>query len=334
MISNYLKIATRNLQKNKAFSAINIVGLAVGIATFIFILQYLSFEQSVNQFHTNLPKMYRLLSESKEGGTHEYMQPASAPAFKDNFAEVESFCRVATGIGNGVIGIAQDNSKEAKSFREDGMVFVESNFFEFFSFPISEGNAKDLKEPFTVAISEKYAKKYFGEKSALNQVLLVNNQFHSKPYKVVIVFKDISENSDIQTNVCLSLETLKNPANIEGNPWVNLDSWESQYLNAYITLKEGTDYLATEKKINELYKSKQPESTAKIRLQPATEIHLGSSLDYTYPTTGKLWFVYLLGGIAVLILTIAWFNYINLSTVSSLKRAKEVGIRKVSGASR
>jgi putative ABC transport system permease protein len=335
MISNYLKIATRNLQKNKAFSTINIVGLAVGIATFIFILQYLSFEQSVNQFHTNLPKMYRLLSESKEGGTHEYMMPAIAPASKENFAEVESFCRVANGIARGIIGISAEDNKSAKSFREENIAFVEGNFFEFFSFPVLEGNAKALKEPFTVAISEKHAKKYFGEKNAINQILTLNNQFGSKPYKVVIIYKDITENSDIQADILLSLETLKNPANLNGNEgWASLEGWQSGFLTVFIMLKENQDYLATEKKINELYKSKQPESDAKIRLQPATEIHLGSSLDYSYPTTGKLWFVYLLGGIATLILTIAWFNYINLSTVSSLKRAKEVGIRKVSGASR
>jgi putative ABC transport system permease protein len=335
MIKNYLKIALRNLQKNKAFSAINIIGLAVGIATFIFILQYISFEQSVNQFHTNLPKIYRLLSESKEGGTHEYMMPAIAPASKENFAEVESYCRVAAGIAKGIIGISVEDSKSAKSFREESIAFVEGNFFEFFSFPILEGNAKDLQAPFTVAISEKQAKKYFGEKNAINQTLTLSNQFGSKPYKVVIVYKNITENSDIQADVLLSLETLKNPANLNGNEgWANMEGWQSGFLNAFVMLKEGTDYVATENKINDLYKSKEPESTAKIRLQPATEIHLGSNLDYPYPTTGKLWFVYLLGGIAVLILTIAWFNYINLSTVSSLKRAKEVGIRKVSGASR
>jgi len=279
--------------------------------------------------------MYRLLSESKQGGTHEYMYAAAAPAAKENFEEVESYCRVTDGLANGIIGAFQDDSKLAKSFREEPVAFVESNFFEFFSFPIKEGNTSGLKEPFTAAISEKYAQKYFGERNAINQILMVNNQFGSKPYKVVIVYKDIAENSDIQGGIFLSLETLKNPANLNGNEgWASLDNWGSQTLTAFIMLKEGTDYMATEKKINDLYKSKQPESDVKIRLQAATEIHLGSSLDDSYPTTGKLWFVYLLGGIAALILTIAWFNYINLSTVSSLKRAKEVGIRKVSGASK
>ncbi len=335
MFRNYIKIALRNLQKNKAFSIINILGLAVGIATFIFILQYIGFEKSVNQFHTNLPKIHRVLSESKEGGTHEYTYAALAPAAKENFGEVEGYCRMAGGIANGIVGVSGEDSKSAKSFREDGMFYAEGNFFDFFSFPILEGNAQALKEPFTVAISEKYAKKYFGTKSALNQILMMNNQFGSKPYKVVIIFKDIPQNSDIQADIFLSLETLKNPANLNGNEgWASLDSWGSQFLNAFVSIKEGNDYVATENKINELYKKKQPESVIKVRLQPATEMHLGSSLDYAYPTTGKLWFVYLLGGIAALILTIAWFNYVNLSTVSSLKRAKEVGIRKVSGASK
>ena len=334
MFRNYLKIALRNLQRNQAFAFINIAGLAVGIASFVFILEYVSFEKSVNQFHTNLPKMYRLLDESKEG-THEYMYSAAAPAAKENFAEVESYCRMADGIARGIIGVTQEDSKLAKSFREDRVAYVEGNFFGFFSFPILEGDATSLQQPFTVAISEKYAQKYFGGKNVINQILMLNNQFGSKSYKVVIVYKDIAENSDIQADILLSLETLKNPANLNGNEgWASLDNWESQFLTAYITIKAGNDYVATEKKINDLYKSKRPENEDKIRLQLATQIHLGSSLDDGYPTTGKLWFVYLLGGIAVLILTIAWFNYINLSTVSSLKRAKEVGIRKVSGASK
>nr|MCU0451671.1 ABC transporter permease [Bernardetiaceae bacterium] len=163
---------------------------------------------------------------------------------------------------------------------------------------------------------------------------MVSNQFHAKPYRVVVVFKDMPENSDLRGNLALSLETLRNPNNIVDNPWVSLDNWETQYSNAYLTLKPGSDYLATESKINQIYKGRQPKSDVTLRLQPVTEMHLGPSLDYPYPTSGRLWFVYLLGGVAALILAIAWFNYINLSTVSSLKRAKEVGIRKVSGAGR
>jgi putative ABC transport system permease protein len=334
MFRNYLKIALRHLAKNRGFALINALGLAVGMATVIFILQYLGFELGVNRFHANLPQMYRLLCESKEGGTHEYMYAAVAPAAKENLADVADYCRVANGIGNGIVGIAPANGQPAKSFREDGMLFVEGNFFEFFSFPILEGSAQALKEPFTVAISAQYAKKYFGKTSALNQVLMVSNQFHAKPYRVVVVFKDMPENSDLRGNLALSLETLRNPNNIVDNPWVSLDNWETQYSNAYLTLKPGSDYLATESKINQIYKGRQPKSDVTLRLQPVTEMHLGPSLDYPYPTSGRLWFVYLLGGVAALILAIAWFNYINLSTVSSLKRAKEVGIRKVSGAGR
>ncbi|TAH21006.1 MAG: FtsX-like permease family protein [Cytophagales bacterium] len=335
MIKNYFKIAIRNLSKNRIFTAINIIGLAIGIATFVFILEYVSLEKSVNQFHTNLPKMYRLLSESKEGNTHEYMYSAVAPAAKDNFAEVESYCRIVSGSVNGIVNTVADKGETVKSFQEVNLYAVEGNFFEFFSFPIKQGNLKSLQKPFTIAISEKYAKKYFGDKNALNEILIVNNQFGSQPYKVVVVYEDIPENSDIQTDMMLSLETFKNPANLNGNEgWASLDGWESQFLNAFVILKDNANYVDTEQKINQLYKSKQPKSEVVLRLQPATEIHLGSSLDYSYPTIGKLWFVYLLGGIAVLILTIAWFNYINLSTVSSLKRAKEVGIRKVSGASK
>ncbi len=337
MLRNYFLIARRNLLKNPVFSFINVIGLSLGMAAFILIFQYISFEKSVNGFHANLPNLYRILFEvSFQGETHtwESVPPALGPLAKDKFAEVKSYCRVIAASGNGIVAYTKENTQEAKSFREEKIVYADGNFFQVFSFGQQIGNVNGIELPYTVAISKSSANKYFEKENPIGKILTLNNQFGKTLYTVTSVYNDFPANSDLQYDMVFSLQTLANPTNLNGNSWASLESLDTQFIETYLLLNTTADYLSLETKLNKAKKKLKPNAEEIIRLQPMATMHLPSSLSDYYTTAGNLKFIYILQGIAILILFIAWFNYINLSTASAMKRAKEVGIRKVNGATK
>ncbi|GAB2586700.1 ABC transporter permease [Spirosoma areae] len=339
MLVNYLKIALRNLRKNRVFSFINIAGLALGIAAFVLILEYVAYERSVNTFHKNLPTLYRMLTQTREGEIWINMAPAVAPLAKQQFPEVRAFCRVAESSANGIVSIAsRKDGRSPQSFREDKLGYADASFFTLFTFPLVQGTASTaLMQPNTVALSASQARKYFGDAKPIGRTITLNNQFGKTLYTVTAVYADIPKNSDLNFDAMFSLQTLANPANLNGNTWARLDGFDGTFLTTFLQLPESqpgnpTDYKALETKFNAYKKKVKPEDESVFRLQPAQNMHLAASLSDPYRTSGSLGFVYLLSGIAGLILLIAWFNYVNLSTAGSLKRAKEVGVRKVIGA--
>jgi putative ABC transport system permease protein len=194
--------------------------------------------------------------------------------------------------------------------------------------------ATALTEPNTVALSATKARTYFGDTKPIGRTLTLNNQFGRTLYTVTAVYADMPRNSDLSFDAVFSLQTLANPANLNGNGWARLDGFDGTYLTTFLQLAERADYKALEGKLDELKKKRDARDESRFLLQPATNMHLAASLSDPYRTSGSLGFVYLLSGIAGLILVIAWFNYINLSTAGALKRAREVGVRKVVGAGR
>jgi putative ABC transport system permease protein len=331
MLKNYFKIAFRNLWRNKLYSFINISGLAMGIAAFLLILQYVSFEKSVNGFHNNLPSIYRLLNEDQKGQTWPQIEPGWAQKAKESFPEIKDYCRFDEGIAEGIV---RRDAENAEPFRETSIGYAEGNFFEFFSFKVLEGQPKSLKKSNVVFLSQSSVKKYFGKDNPIGQTITLFNQFGKATYTVEGIF-EMPANSDIKYDMVFSLETLRSPANLNGNDWAELDNLSSQFINTYFLLNEGVDHKKLEQKLitlrNQLKKDKDG---VLFRLQPFVNVHLPASFSDTYQTSGNLKYVYILSVIALLILAIAWFNYINLSTANSLKRAGEVGVRKVVGASR
>lgn len=331
MFQNYLKITTRVLLRNKVYSIVNILGLAMGIAAFLLILEYVGLGKSVNQFHTKLPQMHRLLCQSTEGDVWPQVEPGWSPKVKERLPEVEDFCRFTEGIAQGIVS----NQEQALSFREENIGYAEGNFFEFFSFPLRAGDAADFHKPDVVFISESASNKYFGAENPVGKPLRLYNQFGDRSFVVAGVFKDMSENSDIRFDMLFSLETLKNPANLNGNGWASLDNLDNQYIHTFLLLTTGTDLKALEQKLNAMRRELQPEKDAVVfRLQPFRETYLATSLNDDLPHSGNLRHTYMLIGIALLILLIAWFNYVNLSTATIWRRANEVGVRKAIGASR
>jgi putative ABC transport system permease protein len=149
MLHNYLKIALRNLLRNRVFSIVNILGLGLGIAAFVFILEYVSLEKSVNQFHTNIGQMYRLLEENENGQFDAQVAPGWAAFAKERLPEITDYCRFEEGIAAGIVQKAEGDA----SFREENIGYVEGNFFSFFDFPLISGRAESLKQPNTVFLS-------------------------------------------------------------------------------------------------------------------------------------------------------------------------------------
>ncbi len=336
MLRNYLKIAVRNLLRNKVYSTINIAGLALGIAAFGLILEYISFQRSFNQFHQNKAQTYRVLLQSATGTYGDFVPSAIAPVLKQNNNAVKAFCRLAY-VQNGIVTVA-DKSKSAslRSFRESNSLCADGDFFRIFSFPLLAGTPS-LHRPNTVAISATKARAYFGNATpsqVVGNILMLNNQFGKTPYTITAVFADVPTNSDLQFDMVYALSTLATAAGRNGNDWARLDSWEGAFSQAVVWLAPGAGAAALESSANNMARRLFPAATDQVRLQPLTYLHLGDGLTDTRPTYGKLSFVYLLGGIAGLILLIAWLNYVNLTTAGSLKRAKEVGVRKVAGADR
>jgi putative ABC transport system permease protein len=317
--------------RNPIFSIINVCGLAIGIATFIFILEYIGLEKGVNQFHSKVESIYRVTNLDKDGNRWVEVAPGWGEVMKNKIPEIDKYCRFEEGVATGIV----QNTLNNLSFREENIGYVEGNFFDFFSFPLIKGSSADFNQPYSLFLSQSAVKKYFKNIDPIDKTLTLNNQFGSTPYIVKGIFKDMGDDSDIKFDMVFSLETLKNPKNLNGNGWANLDNIDSGFMSLYFSVKSNVDPIELEKKVVAINKEFNKEDDGvEFRLQPLKNLHLADSLDSPLPTSGSLRYVYILGAIAFLILLIAWLNYVNLSTASSLKRSGEVGIKKAIGATR
>ncbi|MGN6532659.1 MAG: ABC transporter permease [Ginsengibacter sp.] len=326
MLKNYFKIAFRNLWKNKVFSFINIMGLTVGMTACFLIFLYVKFELSYDSFHTKADRIYRVVSDIK---TPTEVLHASGPAWavapnaKDEFPEIESFVRIVSGDN---VLIRKGDIK----FEETNAAWADSAFFKVFDFKLLKGNPNTaLKEPFSVVFTETAAKKYFGNTDPIGQTLLVTGD--KFPAKVTGIMKDIPENSQIKADVVLSMTTITQKFN------QSLDSqWGNYGARAYLLLKPGTNAKLLEKKFPAFLERRNGTEMKKIQmyptlfLEPLKDVYLYSTRDDS--KTGHITNVYIFSVIAIFILLIACFNFINLTTARSAERAKEVGIRKVVGA--
>lgn len=337
MIRNYIKIAWRNLLKNKTFSFINIAGLAIGMAACLLILQYVSFQLSFDQFNKNAADIYRVVNDRYQNGkliqhgTITYS--AIGKAMQDDFPQVLNHTRV---MPNGPVIITYNDKKIGD---QNGLA-VDNSFLSMFSYPIVAGDSKNaLQEPHTVIISEDLAKKIFNaNKNDWQQVVgkTIMLETDSTLYKITAVCKNVPENSHLYFDFLTSYSTVYTGANSYKE--ADYDFTQSDFWH-YIQLKPEADYKALEAKLQAFSQrhfqgNKISGSDEKFYLQPLSKAHLYSDFEYEIGNTGSATVVWGLLIIAALIIVIAWVNYINLSTAKSLERAKEVGVRKVSGATR
>ncbi|HMH23878.1 MAG TPA: ABC transporter permease [Puia sp.] len=327
MIRNYLKIAFRNLWRHRVFSFINIMGLAVGMSACFLIFLYVRFELSYDAFHSKADRIYRVVCDIKTPTeTLNFSVPSWAmPSnIKAEFPEVESFARVS---GDNIL-MRKGNIK----FQEENAQWADSSLFYVFDFKLIKGDPQTaLKEPFSIVLTETGAKKYFGGNNPIGQTILITGD--GKPAKVTGVMKDIPENSQINGDVFLSMSTLtqKLAPKIE-------EQWGNFGATTFLLLKQGTSPAALTAKFPAFLEKrdgkgmKQSQMSYKLLLEPLRSVYLHSTRDGS--KTGNMGNVYIFSIVAVFILLIACFNFVNLTTARSAERAKEVGIRKVVGAAK
>lgn len=335
MLKNYFKIAWRNLARNRVFSAINIAGLAIGLASCMLISLYVIDELSFDRFHEKADRIVRTTFKgTMQGGiiNESHAMPPTAAALKADYPEVLEATRLRQG-GKPMVFL------NSKLYNDDKLAFVDSNFFSVFTLPLIEGSPKTaLLEPNTVVLSETTAQKYFGKTDVVGKIITLKDW--NKTLRVTGVMKDIPSNSHFRFDLLGSMVTLDEAKST---------SWMTSEFFTYLVLPEGYDYKKLEAKLPatiDKYISPQLKQSMgvtitefrkqgnnlELRLQRLTDIHLHSDFQYDLDANGDITYVYIFGAVAVMMLLIACINFMNLSTAGSSKRAREVGVRKVMGS--
>ena len=320
MFKNYLKIAVRNLWKYKGLSFINIFGLASGMACSLLIFLFVTDELSYDRFNTDADRIYRVVKDFvNDDGSRlpdATTPPAVAPAIQKEIPGIEHVTRVFPGWGANFLFTYKD-----KHLYEQKLYRVDSSFFDVFSFPFVKGNAENaFKEVNSIVITQSMSKKYFGNEDAMGKVL---HEDRLGDLMVKGVVKDVPSNSHFHFDFLIS--TRKFAGDIDGN-------WGFYNFYTYILLKPNVDIKAIDQKIEAIYKRNNDNGKNIFYTQPLTDIHLDSNLKWELEPNSERLYVYMFSVVGLLIILIAAINYINLVTARSSLRAKEIGIRKVSGA--
>ena len=316
MFRNYIKIAFRNLIRDRAYSVLNLLGLSVGLASVIMIMAYVRYELSYDKSYSNHDRVYRIISESKTGNTDDFSlaTPAGlAQALKKEFPAIATFS---------FVGKYEVDFKEGNELVKLNTLYGSVDFFKLFNFDFIGGDANTaLRDPNTVVITESIARRFFKGKNPIGRSLI---NVYDKTYQVTGVIKDIPANSHLKGDIILSESYAKEVLN-----------WKA-YISVpqYILLDKHADAKKLEAQFSSIYHKYQFPPNTTLHLQAVTDVHLKSHLDSELSANSDIKYVYIFLSAALLILFIACVNYINLTTARSLQRAKEIGLRKVLGAAK
>jgi putative ABC transport system permease protein len=332
MFKNYLIVAWRNIKRNKAYSALNVLGLAVGLAVFILIMLFVRTELSYDRYHANARNIYRVVQEQPENvylGSNVFAVTAGplAAAMVQDLPEVLKATRIDEW-SDVLVTVGERN------FLEKKVHWTDPQTFEIFSFPIVRGDrASALKDPSSVLLSERAARRFFGGADPIDRTIVFQAFDIKAEFKVAGVFRDIPAKSHFTMDVVAPFETMGKLQETD------LTQWGSNSYYTYILLKDGADPKALEAKLVPFIAKYETERArthngqpSRYFLQALARIHLHSRANFELAAVGDGRFVLLFASIAVLVLVIACVNYMNLATARSLKRSKEVGLRKVVGA--
>lgn len=336
MFKNYFKTAYRSLNKNKGFTIINVLGLAIGLCVCMLIVFYVLDELSYDRFNTKADRISRVNDDIKFGGNENSFAvspPPLAQALVTNFPEVEKVVRFRDRGGLKV-------RKGQENVQERHVLYADPQIFDVFTLPMLHGDPNTaLKNPRSIVINETIAKKYFNTDDAVGKSLTLNDTLF---YKVTGVIKDVPKQAHFNTDFFICMADL---------PESKEDNWLSNNFNTYILLKPGANVAKLQEKFPALinkYLSGQLQAAIhmsygeleksgsyfRLSLTPLTDIHLRSNRQAEINGNGNIQYVYIFSAIAVFILLIACVNFMNLSTARSSNRAREVGVRKVLGSAR
>ncbi|MGC4035832.1 MAG: ABC transporter permease [Chitinophagaceae bacterium] len=339
MIKNYLKTAFRSLLQNKIYSFINIAGLSIGLSCAMLIMLYVQDEVSYDRFHKNVSQIYRIDKQQirDDGNVHNgsYTGYFPGPRFAARIPEIKSFVRFQP---------SQVDIKTGADVQSQPVSLVDANFFSVFSFPLLSGDASSvLTQPNSVVVTEDMAKKYFGNSDAVGKIISIKADSIFRPYVVSGVAKNCPENSSIKFQFLLPLKVSAEDESKNSN-------WFNYFLSTFVVLAPGADIQAVQQKMDKIFQADADETIREIRnkygiknfgmsysLEPMAAIHLGKMVpdeDEILADKSNSGFSYILSAIALFVLLIACINFVNLTVARSVKRAKEIGIRKVIGGTR
>ena len=318
MIQLFFKMAIRYLFKNKLYSFLNIFGLALGIATFIVISLYVSYERSYDTFKGS-EQIVRVYMDYAEGSNFvpgdAQTYNLTGPTLKKEFPEIIEQLRLykldKVAFVNGDKIIEQNNG-----------VLADGSYFEIFNYPVLEGNSTEFKRPNTIILTKTLSAKLFGKENAIGKTISV---FYSTEVllEVVAIIDDIPENTHFKTNFLISFDTMKTWDALSGQHKL---SWNQNNFFTYLKIDKNTDFKALQQKI--IVNNFEHYPDERHNIEALSDIHLYSDKPFEAETNGSISRVRFLSAIAIIILILSWLNYINLSTAKSLERSKEVGIEK------
>ena len=330
---NFLKIFVRNLKKHKLISAINLLGLTVGILSSLFILEYVFYERSFDDYHENGSRVCRVVYNRYQ---NEKLQWKTANSFfptgkwlKDNYHEVEDWAVIIMKYN---ITVNYDSPFGDKVFNnETKTYYASSSLFQLFTIPFIQGSKSCLDQPGTVAISELAAERYFGKENPIGKIMTVNS---AEKYTVTAIYHNIPANSHFKSDFLFSLPTVTN-----NQQWL-FTNWGADYFHTYILLAPGVDPEAFGKRAMPDMVAKNYQKDLDLMqtrdeyvLQPIPDIHLNSNIEYETEPPGNAKTTDILFGFAIFLLVVAWIIYVNLVTAQSMERAREIGIKKIFRAS-
>ncbi len=334
MIKNYLKLAFRNLARNKVFSFINIAGLSLGLTCCMLIVLYTKDEVSFDRFQENKDELYRVkvtLSDELDSRTIGSTNAIHGPTFREEIPEIKEIVRAQSS--NFVI-------RKENELLNQPVVFVDTNFFNVFTMPLLSGNPKTaLADIHSIVLTEQLAQKYFNTSEAVGKTLDLKIRDEFQSFTVSAVARNCPENSSVQFEALLPFSFQ------EAMGWTDTE-WLGFYMNTFVLLNKGINYQKVVPKMNRVFASKSADEISKIKdfrqkiyfdLQPFLQIHLNSELGDLrngLDHGSSPIYSYILTGIALFILLIACINFVNLTVARSLNRAREIGIRKVIGSQR
>jgi putative ABC transport system permease protein len=315
MLLHYLKTALRNLYKNWGYAFLNTAGMTIGILGCFFIGLFIQSQLSFDKFNVNFDRIYRITFGQVTTA------PALAPAMRDNFPEIENYVQMYDP-GDVLIKRSSNNA----SFKTRTL-YASAKLFEVFTLPLIQGDpGTALEKPYTAVIDQETARTHFGRENPMGQTLSISTRFGVGNYQITGLMRDVPRNSHFRPHILISLETF----NTFGN---DLKSWDSNFIHSYVLLKKNAEALAVQKKIPQLIANDTGEDRQGYALQPLADVHLKSSaMAFSMEPGSDINFVYIMSFAAFLILLIACANYANLVTAMSLKRFREIGVRKVFGA--